>query len=242
MSEKIRLDKFIASQTGVSRADAKKMIRGGFVSVNGAVVKNGDMSVDTDSDTVLCGGKQIGFKKYVYIMLNKPKGIVSASRSEDDKTVVDLVPAELFRKGLFPAGRLDKDSTGFVLITDDGAFAHSVLSPSHHVPKTYIVDSSSALTEDELGKFRNGVQLSDGITKPAEIDFVGSSNDGRHVYRVTLTEGRYHQIKRMFAFFGSEVVGLHRIAFGGLALDESLQPGECRELSPEDVKRIKSIE
>ncbi len=241
MSEKIRLDKFVASQTGMSRADAKKAIRGGTVAVNGTAVKNADMTVDTENDTVSMNGKVMSFKKFVYIMLNKPKGIVSASRSENDKTVIDLVPAELFRKGMFPAGRLDKDSTGFVLITDDGAFAHSVLSPSHHVPKTYLVTSSSELTGESMNVFRSGVPLSDGITKPAEIESVGFSCSGLPVYRVTLTEGRYHQIKRMFSCLGSAVVGLHRISFGGLNLDSCLSPGECRELSPDEVNSIANI-
>lgn len=238
MNKKIRLDKFIASQIGVSRTDAKKMIRGGAVTVNGSVEKSADMSVDTSSDTVACGGKPIGFKKHIYIMLNKPQGIVSASRSEDERTVVNLVPAELFRKGLFPAGRLDKDSTGFVLLTDDGSFAHSVLSPSHHVPKTYLVTASDALSKEAMNGFRQGIPLSDGITKPAEIEFAGFSDVDKPIYRVTLTEGRYHQIKRMFSFSGSAVTGLHRISFGGLSLDSGLLPGECRELSPVEVKLI----
>lgn len=238
MSEKIRLDKFIASQIGVSRTDAKKIIRGGTVTVNGAAAKSADMSVDTAHDTVACGGEPIGFKKHIYIMLNKPQGIVSASRSEGERTVVDLVPTELFRKGLFPAGRLDKDSTGFVLLTDDGAFAHSVLSPSRHVPKTYLVTASDALSEDAMSGFRRGVPLSDGVTKPAEIGFVGFTDDSQPIYRVTLTEGRYHQIKRMFTFYGSTVTGLHRISFGGLALDSELLPGKCRELFPDEVKLI----
>lgn len=239
MNGKIRLDKFLASQTGLSRTDAKKKIRSGDVTVNGERAKTGDMTVDTQNDTVMLDGDTVGYKKYVYIMLNKPRGIVSASRSDDEKTVVDLVPPTLYRKGLFPAGRLDKDSTGFVLLTDDGEFAHSVLSPSRHVPKTYIVTASKPLSKENTDTFKVGVPLSDGVTKPAFIAEADGFDTDRPVYSVTLTEGRYHQIKRMFAFFGSEVTGLHRVSFGSLPLDKSLLFGECREILPEELALIK---
>lgn len=238
VNEKIRLDKYVASQLGISRTDAKRMLRSGYVTVNGAVCKAGEKLLSIADDTVECNGKKISYKKYSYIMLNKPKGVVSASRSPEDRTVVDLVPEELKRKGLFPAGRLDKDSTGFVLITDDGEFAHSVLSPTRHVPKTYLVTAVSALSEDSLARFESGVELSDGVTKAARISLKNHDGLGRAVYTVTLTEGRYHQIKRMFAALGSGVAELHRVRFGGLELDKSLLPGECRELLPEELALI----
>lgn len=238
MNEKIRLDKYISSQLGLSRTDAKKTIKSGAVTVNGKSVKNGDMPVDPENDTVSCGGSTIGYKKHVYLMLNKPKGVVSASSSPGDKTVVDLVPEKMKRKGLFPAGRLDKDSTGFVLITDDGEFAHFVLSPAHHIPKTYLVTAVSPLSDSEMTLFKNGVGLSDGVTKPAEISFEKFDGEDRAVYRVTLTEGRYHQIKRMFSALGSGVGELFRIRFGGLELDPDLCEGECRELTSDEVLRI----
>lgn len=238
MSEKIRLDKFISNQTGVSRSETKKLIKKGFAAVNGTAVKNAEFSVDPENDTVVFCGDTLSYKKYIYIMMNKPAGVVSASRSPEERTVVDLVPDSMKRRGLFPAGRLDKDSTGFVLITDDGEFAHSVLSPSRHVPKTYLVTAETELSPENEKKFMSGVELSDGVTKPAKITKTEKYIGGYPVYEVVLFEGRYHQIKRMFSSLGSSVLGLHRISFGGLKLDESLLPGECRELGSEEVAEI----
>lgn len=238
MNEKIRLDKFISNQTGVSRSETKKLIKKGFAAVNGTAVKNAEFSVDPENDTVVFCGDTLSYKKYIYIMMNKPAGVVSASRSPEERTVVDLVPDSMKRRGLFPAGRLDKDSTGFVLITDDGEFAHSVLSPSRHVPKTYLVTAETELSPENEKKFMSGVELSDGVTKPAKITKTEKYIDGHPVYEVVLFEGRYHQIKRMFSSLGSSVLGLHRISFGGLKLDENLLPGECRELGSEEVAEI----
>lgn len=238
MNEKIRLDKFISNQTGVSRSETKKLIKKGFAAVNGTAVKNAEFSVEPENDTVVFCGDTLSYKKYIYIMMNKPADVVSASRSPEERTVVDLVPDSMKRRGLFPAGRLDKDSTGFVLITDDGEFAHSVLSPSRHVPKTYLVTAETELSPENEKKFMSGVELSDGVTKPAKITKTEKYIDGHPVYEVVLFEGRYHQIKRMFSSLGSCVLGLHRISFGGLKLDESLLPGECRELGSEEVAEI----
>lgn len=206
--------------------------------MNGTAVKNAEFSVDPENDTVVFCGDTLSYKKYIYIMMNKPAGVVSASRSPEERTVVDLVPDSMKRRGLFPAGRLDKDSTGFVLITDDGEFAHSVLSPSRHVPKTYLVTAETELSPENEKKFMSGVELSDGVTKPAKITKTEKYIDGHPVYEVVLFEGRYHQIKRMFSSLGSSVLGLHRISFGGLKLDENLLPGECRELGSEEIAEI----
>ncbi len=206
--------------------------------MNGTAVKNAEFSVDPENDTVVFCGDTLSYKKYIYIMMNKPADVVSASRSPEERTVVDLVPDSMKRRGLFPAGRLDKDSTGFVLITDDGEFAHSVLSPSRHVPKTYLVTAETELSPENEKKFMSGVELSDGVTKPAKITKTEKYIDAHPVYEVVLFEGRYHQIKRMFSSLGSSVLGLHRISFGGLKLDESLLPGECRELGSEEVAEI----
>lgn len=206
--------------------------------MNGTAVKNAEFSVDPENDTVVFCGDSLSYKKYIYIMMNKPADVVSASRSPEERTVVDLVPDSMKRRGLFPAGRLDKDSTGFVLITDDGEFAHSVLSPSRHVPKTYLVTAETELSPENEKKFMSGVELSDGVTKPAKITKTEKYIGGHPVYEVVLFEGRYHQIKRMFSSLGSSVLGLHRISFGGLKLDENLLPGECRELGSEEVAEI----
>ena len=174
-------------------------------------------------------------------MLNKPKGVVSATDDASDITVIDILPEHLKRNGLFPAGRLDKNTTGFVLITDDGAFAHDILSPSHHVPKTYIVDVERMVTEEECRCFHNGMLIGDELFKPAKLCFLGiNSHNNAFQYEITIVEGRYHQIKRMFGSTGNPVIELERIAIGGLPLDRSLEYGEAKELTESDIELLKS--
>ena len=167
-------------------------------------------------------------------MMNKPSGVVSASDSPSDVTVVDLIEGELKRPGLFPAGRLDKDTTGFVLITDDGDFAHRILSPKRHVSKTYRVTLKEDITEDESEMIRTGLMLNGEKLLPAKVKKL----DGEHVYEVVLKEGRYHQIKRMFARFSNEVTALERTAMGNLELDSSLKCGEYREMTAEEIMKV----
>ena len=232
-----RLDKIIASQGVYSRSDVKRLVRGGEITVNGKAVKDSGVKVDREKDKILISGEVFGYSEFVYIMLNKPKGVVSASRSPGEKTVVDLVPPDMKRDGLFPAGRLDKDTTGFVLITDDGAFAHDILSPKKHIEKTYIAVLDRPIGEDELRKFRSGVTLADGYEcLPAEIEIL--SEDGLTV-EIKLREGKYHQIKRMAAACGSHVNELHRKARGDLELDSSLKEGECRYLDEKELVKVK---
>ena len=180
------------------------------------------------------------YEKYVYIIQNKPAGVVSASSAPGDVTVIDILPADLKRKDLFPAGRLDRDTTGLMLITDDGAFAHEILSPAHHVEKTYLVTLERKVTPQEAGKIEAGLVTEEERYKPAVLR---PADTGAELpqYEIVLTEGRYHQIKRMFAFFGNRVCALHRMKIGGLALPETLAPGESRKLAPEEVKQIKLL-
>lgn len=232
-----RLDKIIASQGAYSRSDVKRLVRGGEITVNGKKVTDSGMKADPATDKIIISGKAFGYSEFVYIMLNKPKGVVSASRSPGEKTVVDLVPADMKRDGLFPAGRLDKDTTGFVLITDDGAFAHDILSPKKHIEKTYIAVLDRPIGDEELQKFRSGVTLADGYEcLPAGITVL--SEDGLTV-EIKLREGKYHQIKRMAAACGSHVNELHRKAMGKLELDSSLEQGECRLLNEKELAKIK---
>ena len=232
-----RLDKIIASQGKYSRSDVRKLVRGGKVSVNGNFVTDSSVKVDPNTDKITVLGESLGYSEFVYIMMNKPEGVVSASRSPKEKTVVDLVPDELKRDGLFPAGRLDKDTTGFVLITDDGAFAHEILAPKKHVEKTYVAELDRPIGDGELEKFRSGVVLADGYEcLPAEIKLL--SSDGLNV-EIKLREGKYHQIKRMAAACGSHVNKLHRTAMGELELDGSLSQGECRLLTTQELAKIK---
>ena len=238
MAKKQRLDKAIAMQGALSRSEVKTLIRKGEVTVNGQVVKSADFGVDFDSDTIAVQGRELTLRQHLYLMMNKPKGVVSASEDRHERTVVDLVPEHLFRKGLFPAGRLDKDTTGFVLLTDDGTFAHDILAPKRHVAKTYTVTLDTPLTDEMKAGFAAGVTLADGTAlSPAEVTALTA--DGLTV-RVVLKQGVYHQIKRMFGVYGAGVNALHRDAIGGLALDEGLAPGQWRELSAEEVSKITS--
>lgn len=169
MAKKQRLDKAIAMQGSLSRSEVKTLIRKGAVTVNGQVVKNADFGVDFDNDTVAVQGKELSLSMHIYLMLNKPKGVVSASEDKKLPTVVDLVPKELWRKGLFPAGRLDKDTTGFVLITDDGEFAHDILSPKKHISKTYHALVNGTITDEMVEGFAKGVTIGEDFTLPASL-------------------------------------------------------------------------
>lgn len=169
-------------------------------------------------------------------MMNKPAGIVSASRDDRGTTVVDIVPGELRRSGLFPAGRLDRDTTGFMIITDDGEFAHNILSPSRHVEKAYLAKTSAEINESFIEEIRNGMTLKDEAFLPAGIELKEKGES--FVYEITLHEGKYHQIKRMIAASGVELLSLKRIRMGALMLDETLGEGECREMTAEEVERV----
>ncbi len=230
-----RIDKWLSAGQ-YSRKEAKQLIKDRRVMLNGKPVTDAGQKVNADTDEVLLDGKPFSLKKYIYIMLNKPQGVVSASRSPNEKTVVDLVPEHLKRNGLFPAGRLDKDTTGFVLITDDGAFAHNILSPKHHVEKTYLVTVENPLTKDGKMRLEEGLEMRDGTRfLPA---YVKQSEEDPCVFEVKICEGKYHQIKRMFAAVGSPVAALKRTHIGKLALDETLQPGQARELTKEEFEQI----
>ena len=228
-----RLDKILASQGTLSRKEVKEMIRKGRIQLNGTVVKDSSVKVDEKKDSVSVDGTEITLKKHIYIMLNKPQGVVSASDSDKDETVVDLVPDELYRKGIFPAGRLDKDTTGFVLITDDGDFAHRILSPKNHIFKTYIAGLQHELSDEDIKSLENGITLGDGtVLKEAKVEVIEGD---KPFVRIMICEGKYHQVKRMFAATGNKVVSLHRLKMGQLQLDDSLKPGECREITPEEL-------
>lgn len=229
-----RIDKILAKNLNISRTDAKALLKQGRVLVNDVVIKTGDFKCGDDAN-ILVDGKAVGNNEFVYIMMNKPKGVVSASKGKGDKTVVDLVPDELKRKGLFPAGRLDKDTTGFMLITDDGAFAHNILSPSHHIDKTYIATLDKPFDDTVIDDFKSGMMLNGEKLIEAEIT---PMNDEKTVAKVVLRQGLYHQVKRMFLKHGITVVELERIKMGNLPLDESLKQGECRLLSKEELNLI----
>lgn len=228
-----RLDKIIASQGKYSRSEVKRLVKSGAVTVNGIAAKASDMKCDAEMDDIAVSGQSIGYKKHLYIMLNKPKGVISATEDTSQKTVIDLIPAELFRNGLFPAGRLDSDTTGFVLITDDGDFAHRILSPKNHIMKIYHATLKAPLSDEDIVRFKEGLTLGDG-TKCLEAH-VRMLPDAVNVAEVKICEGKYHQVKRMFASLGNKVLELRRVQMGGLYLDSTLAEGECRELTNEEL-------
>ena len=233
----MRLDKFVADAAQLTRSAARGLIAKGRVTVNGQVCKKADCAL-REGDSVCADGKPLACEEYVYIMLNKPAGVVSASTDGRDKTVVDLLDGAFPRRQLFPAGRLDKTSTGFVLLTDDGAFAHDILAPKRHVPKTYRVVLDTPVTDEMVKAFAAGVTLADGQTmQPARL--IPDEADP-FAATVVLRQGVYHQIKRMFGVLGAGVNGLHRTAIGGLALDEGLAPGAWRLITPEEKALIQA--
>lgn len=229
-----RIDKVISSQTEYSRKEIKELIRKKRIKINEKIVSKADEKVNSEVDIILIDDKKIEIKKFVYLILNKPKGYISATEDKEQKTVLDLISTKYLYRKLFPAGRLDKDTTGLMLITDDGAFTHEILSPKKHVKKVYNVKLDIPVTEEMKNGFKNGIKLNDGKCKIADLKIL-------NVYEcvVTLTEGRYHQIKRMFGCYGAKVVELKRIQMGELQLPKDLLEGESRELTKEELKKIK---
>ncbi len=232
-----RLDKILAAQSTSSRKDIKQLIKSGAVKVNGSCIKSSDIKIDTDKDIVSVNGEEISLKEHIYIMLNKPMGVVSATEDNLLPTVVDILPDELKRKGLFPAGRLDKDTVGFVLITDDGQFAHNILAPKKHVEKTYLAGLGREISEDIISEFEKGVDIGGGdICLPAKLKILQNGNSP--LVEVKIKQGMYHQIKRMFGSYGYTVIYLKRTQIGNLKLDENLSEGEAREISAQELSLI----
>ncbi len=225
-----RLDKIISSQTGLSRKLARERIWKGSVYVNGKQEKSTDRKVDPQKDEITLDGKPVCYIEFLYIMMNKPKGYVSATRDRDEKTVLDLLPAELYRGGLFPAGRLDKDTEGLLILTDDGAFGHSMTAPGKEVYKTYIATLDKPADESAIRAFREGITLDDGEKcRPAALKPLENN-----CAEIRICEGKYHQVKRMCAAVGLHVEELRRVCIGALELDETLGSGECRLLTEEE--------
>lgn len=229
-----RIDKIISNQTNYSRRDIKDLIRKKRVKVDGEIVLKSDLKVDVTSSKITIDDKNLNIEEHIYLLLNKPKGYVSATEDKNDLTVLELVPEEYRHRDLFPAGRLDKDTTGMMIITDDGVFAHDILSPKKHVKKTYEVVIDIPISKDMVEGFTNGVLLNDGVCKKASLEITGD-NSGI----VVLTEGRYHQIKRMFGCFGAKVVELKRIGMGDFVLPNNLELGKCIKLNSKDLEIIK---
>lgn len=231
----VRLDRFLANQAGISRNDAKELIKKRLVTVNGAVAKLYDMKIDPENDAVAAEGREIIYRKHIYIMMNKPQGVVCATRDGASKTVLDLLPPELYREDVFPAGRLDKDTEGFVFLTDDGELAHNILSPKKHVEKLYFARLEYPAEESCIARFAEGLEIDGGdVCLPAKLEIL----DDPHEVYITIREGMYHQIKRMAEALGNKIVYLKRLRIGGVTLDENLAPGECREMLHKEIQNI----
>lgn len=233
----MRLDKFLVSTGKISRSDAGRAARGGHITVNGTVEKKADRHIDPESDVITLHGERIVYRRYTYILLNKPAGYVSATEDGREKTVLTLLPEELQRIGLFPCGRLDKYTLGLMLLTNDGELSHKLLSPRHHVEKRYAYTCRLPLLPKDIEQLEGGIELEDGyITKPARMIAEAESRHGV----IVLTEGKYHQIKRMFEAVGNKIETLERITFGPLTLDPTLARGEWRYLTDQEIAALQA--
>lgn len=229
-----RLDKFLSSQGLGTRKEVGKLIRSGCVAVDGVPRKDPGAKVDPETETVFVEGRPVFFQKHLYIMMNKPAGVLSATEDRRAKTVLDLLPEELRRRGLFPAGRLDKDTTGLLLITDDGDLAHRMLSPKKHVYKQYLAKLDAPVSQKDVEAFAGGICWVGEVYAPGKL---WVEKDPIYAL-VEIREGRFHQVKRMFEACGKNVLALKRLKIGGLELDETLGEGECRLLTPEECQSI----
>lgn len=233
IGNRMRLDKYLADLQLGTRSQLRTYIRKGRVTVNGRPVTQPEYQVDEGKDTVVYAGETLTYRKYRYYMLHKPAGVVTASRDRHDKTVLDLLPAAL-RRDLFPVGRLDKDTEGLLLLTNNGELAHCLLAPKKHVRKTYYAECSGAVSQADLDRLAHGVDIGDDTpTRPAEVRLI-SRTQGQYCIEISITEGRYHQIKRMIAAIGGTVTYLKRLTMGPLSLDESLARGQYRALTAQE--------
>ena len=230
----MRLDKFLCETGFGTRSQVKELLKKGQVTVNGVAAKKPEQKIDEHKDRITCQGKMASYEKYVYYMLHKPAGVVSATEDKREKTVLDLLKSEDRRDGIFPVGRLDKDTEGFLLLTDDGDLAHRLLSPRKHVDKTYYAKIAGSVTEAHIERFREGLDIGDEKkTLPAMLEILASEPEISEI-RITIHEGRFHQVKRMFEVVGCKVIYLKRLSMGAVALDETLAPGDYRPLNEKE--------
>ena len=235
----LRLDKFLCDAGIGSRSQVKVFLKQGLIKVNGEIIKRPEFKVEEEQDSVTFQGKEIKYRKYVYYMLNKPKGVVSATRDNLDRTVTDLIK-DSGHQNLFPVGRLDKDTEGLLLITNDGALSHNLLAPGKHVPKTYFAKVSGQVTAFDMTEFARGIDIGEEkLTKPAKLEILSCKEMVTEIM-LTITEGKFHQVKRMFEAVGKEVLFLKRLSMGGLRLDVSLAPGAYRRLTEEEINLLKN--
>jgi len=235
----VRLDKLLANMGYGTRKEVKQLLKQKGVTVDGEDVKDSSMHVNPDSQEVSVFGERVQYTEFLYLMMNKPPGVISATEDNFDRTVIDLLDplAQHFKP--FPVGRLDKDTEGLLLITNDGQLAHNLLSPKKHVPKTYYAKIDGEVTQSDIEAFQRGVELDDGyVTKPGELIILSSG--AKSEIELTIQEGKFHQVKRMFESVGKKVTYLKRLSMGSLKLDESLNLGDYRELTVEELNGLKN--
>ena len=234
---KIRLDRLISDATTLSRSEARCAIKSGRVMVCATAIKAPDAKADPELEIVTLDGRAITYKKFYYIMMNKPAGVLSATEDEAQGTVLDLLPPMLRSRGIFPVGRLDKDTTGLLVLTDDGEFSHRITSPRHGIKKQYLAQVDIDITDEDVKAFSDGITLRDGTVCRSAV----LKGDGAGRCIVEISEGKYHQVRRMLAARGKKVLALHRRSVGALSLSEKLLPGEFRELSAGELEAIFEI-
>ena len=235
----MRLDKFLVACAVGSRTEVKSFLKAGRVTVNGKKEKSAKLQINEDTDEICFDGQKLEYEEFVYYMMNKPQGVISATEDPKHKTVLDLLDDLARSKEVFPVGRLDIDTHGLLLLTNDGKLAHALLSPKRHVDKTYLAQINGVMTDEDIETFAKGIPLKDFTCQPAKLELVfidGEKNQS--LVRVTIAEGKFHQVKRMVAYCGKEVMDLQRLTMGTLILDEGLKRGEWRRLTKEELEGL----
>lgn len=236
-----RIDKILSNLGYGTRKDLKKIVKNGMVQVNGITIKDSAMKVDPEKDKIVINGEEIFYREFIYLMMNKPAGVISATFDNKDETVIDLLEVEHQVFEPFPVGRLDKDTVGLLLLTNDGDLNHRLISPKWKVDKAYFAKIDQKVTEEDIEKFKHGITLDDGYRcKEAILEIQKASEEGSEIV-LTIQEGKFHQVKRMFEAVGKKVTYLKRIEFGTLPLDEDLEEGEYRELTEEEIAILKGF-
>ena len=235
----MRLDKYLVACAVGSRTEVKNFLKSGRVTVNGKKEKSAKLQINEDTDEICFDGQKLEYEEFVYYMMNKPQGVISATEDPKHKTVLDLLDDLARSKEVFPVGRLDIDTHGLLLLTNDGKLAHALLSPKRHVDKTYLAQVDGIMTDADVKAFAQGIPLKDFTCQPAKLELVSlDTEENQSLVRVTIAEGKFHQVKRMVAYCGKEVVDLQRLTMGTLTLDEDLQRGEWRRLTKEELEGL----
>ena len=235
----MRLDKFLVACAVGSRTEVKNYLKAGRVTVNGKKEKSAKLQINEETDEICFDGEKLDYEEFVYYMMNKPQGIISATEDPKHKTVLDLLDDYARAKEVFPVGRLDIDTHGLLLLTNDGKLAHALLSPKRHVDKTYLAQINGIMTDADVETFSQGIPLKDFTCQPAKLELVSIDREKKQsLVRVTIAEGKFHQVKRMVAYCGKEVVDLQRLTMGTLTLDEGLKRGEWRRLTKDELEAL----